>query len=62
MNLRAILAPNSPTSLAVLADWIFLLVRTDDTTKHNGITFVLADIKSPGVEVKPIRLISEVLD
>jgi alkylation response protein AidB-like acyl-CoA dehydrogenase len=45
------------TSGAHLADWIFMLVRTDDSSKHNGITFILVDMKTPGIEVKPIRLI-----
>ena len=35
-----------------------MLVRTDETNKHNGITFMLIDMKTPGIEVKPIRLIS----
>jgi len=47
------------TSYADLADWMFLLVRTDpDAPKHLGITFVLMDMASPGVSVKPIKLIS----
>ncbi|HKU40548.1 MAG TPA: acyl-CoA dehydrogenase family protein, partial [Polyangiales bacterium] len=46
------------TSGAHFADWIFMLVRTDETSKHNGITFILVDMKTPGIEVKPIRLIS----
>jgi alkylation response protein AidB-like acyl-CoA dehydrogenase len=46
------------TSGAQFANWIFILVRTDETTKHNGITFMLIDMKTPGIEVKPIRLIS----
>jgi alkylation response protein AidB-like acyl-CoA dehydrogenase len=46
------------TSGAQFANWIFMLVRTDETTKHNGITFVLIDMSTPGIEVKPIRLIS----
>jgi alkylation response protein AidB-like acyl-CoA dehydrogenase len=46
------------TSGAQFANWIFMLVRTDKTTKHNGITFILVDMKTPGIEVKPIRLIS----
>jgi len=46
------------TSGAQFANWIFMLVRTDETTKHNGITFILVDMKTPGIEVKPIRLIS----
>ena len=46
------------TSGAQFANWMFLLVRTDEQSKHNGITFILIDMKTPGVEVKPIRLIS----
>jgi len=47
------------TSYADQADWMFLLVRTDpDATKHEGITFLLMDMASPGVSVKPITLIS----
>jgi alkylation response protein AidB-like acyl-CoA dehydrogenase len=46
------------TSGAQFANWIFMLVRTDETTKHNGITFILVDMKTPGIEVRPIRLIS----
>ncbi|MEM1245966.1 MAG: acyl-CoA dehydrogenase family protein [Acidobacteriota bacterium] len=47
------------TSGADLADWIFMLVRTDpDVKKQAGITFLLADMSSPGVEARPIRLIS----
>jgi acyl-CoA dehydrogenase len=47
------------TSYAEKADWMFLLVRTDpNAKKQHGITFVLMDMTSPGVSVKPIRLIS----
>lgn len=47
------------TSYANLSDWMFLLVRTDPTAKkHEGITFILMDMASPGVETRPIRLIS----
>jgi alkylation response protein AidB-like acyl-CoA dehydrogenase len=47
------------TSGADHADWIFCLVRTDpDAPKHEGITFILFDMASPGVTVKPIQLIS----
>lgn len=44
------------TSHSRFADWIFALVRTDpDAPKHRGITFVIIDRHSPGVEVRPIR-------
>jgi alkylation response protein AidB-like acyl-CoA dehydrogenase len=46
------------TSYADKADWIFCLVRTDPTTKHDGISFLLFDMMSPGVEVRPITMIS----
>lgn len=47
------------TSYADQADWIFCLVRTDNTgTKHHGISFVLFDMESEGVSTKPIKLIS----
>jgi len=46
------------TSYANKADWIFCLVRTDPTNKHNGISFVLFDMQTPGVSTKPILLIS----
>lgn len=47
------------TSYADQCDWMFILVRTDtQAPKHEGITFLLMDMESPGVSVKPIRLIS----
>jgi alkylation response protein AidB-like acyl-CoA dehydrogenase len=46
------------TSYADKADWCFCLVRTDSSTKHEGISFVLIDMKTQGVETRPIRLIS----
>ncbi len=46
------------TSGAQFADWCFCLVRTDPSRKHDGISFVLIDMKSPGVETRPIQLIS----
>ena len=47
------------TSGANFADWMFCLVRTDpDAPKHEGISFVLFDMETPGVSVKPIQLIS----
>jgi len=46
------------TSYANKADWCFCLVRTDTTTKHGGISFVLIDMRTPGVETRPIKLIS----
>ena len=46
------------TSGAQYADWCFCLVRTDTTKKHEGISFILIDMRSPGVETRPIKLIS----
>ncbi len=47
------------TSGANFADWMFCLVRTDpDAPKHEGISFILFDMETPGVTVKPIQLIS----
>ena len=47
------------TSGAENADWMFCLVRTDtEAPKHLGISFVLLEMRQPGVTVKPIRLIS----
>ncbi|HEY5072552.1 MAG TPA: acyl-CoA dehydrogenase family protein [Caulobacteraceae bacterium] len=46
------------TSYANKADWCFCLVRTDTARKHEGISFVLIDMASDGVETRPIRLIS----
>jgi alkylation response protein AidB-like acyl-CoA dehydrogenase len=43
------------TSLAQHADWIFCLVRTDPTAKaQTGISFLLIDMNTPGVTVRPI--------
>jgi len=47
------------TSYADASDWMFCLVRTDpDVRKQAGITFLLFDMDSPGVSVRPIALIS----
>lgn len=47
------------TSYADKSDWIFCLVRTDNTgKKHHGISFLLFDMASEGVEARPIKLIS----
>jgi alkylation response protein AidB-like acyl-CoA dehydrogenase len=46
------------TSGAQYADWCFCLVRTDTTKKHEGISFLLIDMSDPGVEVRPILMIS----
>ena len=46
------------TSGAQWADWCFCLVRTDFTKKHEGISFLLIDMRTPGVETRPIKLIA----
>ena len=46
------------TTGAVEADWMYGIFRTDKSNKYEGISFILLDMKSPGVEVKPITLIS----
>ncbi|KZC38526.1 MULTISPECIES: acyl-CoA dehydrogenase family protein [Rhodanobacter] len=44
-------------TLGQYADWIFCLVRTDTECKpQRGISFVLVDMKSPGITVRPTRL------
>jgi alkylation response protein AidB-like acyl-CoA dehydrogenase len=46
------------TSYAHYADWIFCLVRTDPTVekRQEGISFLLIDMKSPGITVRPLIL------
>ncbi|WP_374575197.1 acyl-CoA dehydrogenase family protein [Phenylobacterium sp.] len=47
------------TSGAQYSDWCGMLVRTDFTAKkHDGISFMLVDMHQPGVETRPIKLIS----
>jgi alkylation response protein AidB-like acyl-CoA dehydrogenase len=44
------------TTLAHIADWCMLLVRTDpDAPKHRGLSYLLVDMHSSGVSVKPLR-------
>ena len=47
------------TSAGHVANWIFLLARTDpEAPKHRGITFILCPMEQPGVDVRPIEMIS----
>lgn len=47
------------TSAARSANWIFVLARTaPDAPKHKGITFLLVPLDQPGVEVRPIRMLT----
>lgn len=46
------------TTLAQFADWIFCLVRTNPEAKpQEGISFLLIDLKTPGIAIKPITLL-----
>ena len=44
------------TSSARESDWMFALVRTEpDRPKHDGISYLLIDMRTPGIEVRPLR-------
>ena len=46
------------TTLAQYADWIFCLARTDSTVKkQQGISFILIDMSTPGITIRPIQTI-----
>jgi alkylation response protein AidB-like acyl-CoA dehydrogenase len=47
------------TSIAQLSHWGMLVARTDaDKPKHEGLTYLICDMKAPGVEVRPLRQIT----
>src|SRR3954451_2587808 len=47
------------TSAGHLANWIFVVCRTDpDAPKHKGISFLLCPMDQPGIEVRPIKMIT----
>ncbi len=51
------------TSSARTAHWIFCLVRTEpDAPKHKGISFLLFSMKTPGIEVRPIKQMTGDMD
>ncbi|MFZ4688006.1 MAG: acyl-CoA dehydrogenase family protein [Polymorphobacter sp.] len=51
------------SSWAHRSDWGILVVRTDSSVpKHKGLTFFVVDMKSPGIEIRPIRQISGASD
>jgi alkylation response protein AidB-like acyl-CoA dehydrogenase len=44
------------SSFAHIADWCILLARSDpDAPRHQGLTYLIVDMHSPGVEVRPLR-------
>jgi len=48
------------TSMADYADWIFMLVRTDSSgKKQEGISFLLVDMKSPGITIRAIEALTD---
>jgi alkylation response protein AidB-like acyl-CoA dehydrogenase len=47
------------TSFAQVADWCFALVRTgEESARYKNLTYVLIDMKSPGVTIRPLRQIT----
>jgi alkylation response protein AidB-like acyl-CoA dehydrogenase len=46
------------TTFGPWADWIFLLARTDPDDRYGGISFILVDLKTDGVEVRPLKQIT----
>ncbi len=47
------------SSFAHIADWCLLLTRSEpDSSRHAGLTYLIADMHAPGVEVRPLRQIT----
>ncbi len=47
------------SSFAHLADWCILLARSDpESQRHAGLTYLIVDMRAPGVEVRPLRQIT----
>jgi alkylation response protein AidB-like acyl-CoA dehydrogenase len=46
------------TTFGPFADWIFVLARTDPEDRYGGISFILADLETPGIEMRPIKQIT----
>ena len=46
------------TTFGPFADWIFVLARTDPEDRYGGISFILADLDTPGIEMRPIKQIT----
>jgi alkylation response protein AidB-like acyl-CoA dehydrogenase len=46
------------TTFGPWADWIFVLARTDPKDRHGGISFILCNLHTPGVTVRPLRQIT----
>jgi alkylation response protein AidB-like acyl-CoA dehydrogenase len=47
------------SSFAHIADWCLLLARSDpESSRHAGLTYLIVDMHSPGVEVRPLRQIT----
>lgn len=46
------------TTYGPYADWIFVLARTDPTNRYGGISFILVDLKTPGIEMRALKQIT----